>query len=1628
MGWLKKLWNKVIKPIATVAAIIYTGGLAAAAVGGGVLGAAITFGARVLAATTVSKMMTKASEDPGASASGSNVPPGNRFQAGPSLTNKLPVVYGNAYMPGILTDAVISTDQKYMWFVYAISEATDTGTFIFDDPNRIGYPLAYWNDKQMVFDATDRTKVIAFRDDSVSPPVDDTKVNGKVYCYYYSRGSANPMYGAPNAISVLSDSVTGGGIDTPYRWTSTDVMSNTAFMIVRIQYDQDANLTSIGSLTTYIQNSLNQPGSVAIDYLTNTRYGCGVPINLVDVGAFTGSNGLNQYSAEIIDFNDAGGVAAQARYKINGPLDTARNCMDNLNTIMDACDSWLKWDETYAKWSVIINRSYSQAGLNINNLFAVYADTISVDTGSNIPASNFAYTIGGISITPTDLNSTYNKFEVQFPSKLIKDQTDYAYINLPSNLINPNEPINNAILQLPLVNDSVQAQYIGTRRLATARDDLIVAFNTDYGGIQVEAGDIIRVYHEDYGWSANYPGFENGKLFRVTQVQETKDDQSNLIAYIVASEYNDTIYGDGNITAFNPAPNTGITDPLNISTPLAPFIMNTSSSGAVPSFDVVCTTPLFGSVTSMEFWYALSSSPPNDTSQFKLWSSQYYSSGPVFPALTTLNETVTGLPPAPSGFSYYWRVRAAGTRSKSDFSPNSGAQSWNPNPTATVTGQNFQATYQPNPVSVSLFSNGQANLASFTVRLYGLSGPGQVDYTNVTSNSSMANSSWRIDIPNINYSGITFNSDPFDAGTYAEWPVATSMTANVATISTPIIYKDSTGNTYTAPPAILSLSKLVQGQPGSRGIVTLAYVPVTYNPTYGNTDATDANLSASFFATTGFSPPIDNDGAVFINETLDLVSARVYDSLATPYKWKSAVLQVPGQTISNNSINTNQLRANSISANKIQASAITVGKIAADAVTTNTLVAGSVTTNKLAAGAVTANTIATNTITATNIAAGAITTTTLAAKAVTAGKIDANAITSDTIAAGAITAGKIGANAITAGTIAVGAVTAGTIDVGAVTAGTIAANAVDANALQAFSITGGKIAAGAITATSIAANTITFENLVIGAVTQSRSTISDPIIEPIPFFNWNNSPKTWPDNTRCMVPAGGVSIIPTTDPRSSANIQYVEGSRIEVSFSVKIFTQPNIIAPGVTADMYNLVEVWKSGASSIYDRGFNTIRHSYDVSTTQNSPATIHAYGSGGLVYYSNDGGSNWYQVNGSTAKTVTGAITAYNSSSNTVAVQVAGPLQASDTGTTPYADYKYQSFADPGLIDMVFDDTTRVGGQRYLGDFYAMEAMPRTGKGGGYVSGFNYQLGRIIVGGSGIILTRYIDTIGAPTNWNLESSGTLKTLYSVYANDADLNNNRSFTAIAVGQAGTLLKSSRVWSPQAATWQPRTIVLRTGETMLSDFYGVAGDDTYGINSKWVAVGEYGMIQVSTNNGETWNQVLSPTPDNLNAVRYCNGKWVIVGDNGIILVASDPTKDTGDPNGWTQINNGLTDQDLFSVDYSIVHNSINIGGQDGIYHSSAFGTINFSLVVVNAPSEILNLTRMTFYGSYPSVNQVSPVPPPQQRILNSQVFSATLVDTGYSAGQETTYYLIIGNMAGAQVLAGQVYLQVTEVKR
>lgn len=498
----------------------------------------------------------------------------NREQIPPTTDNSIPVVYGDAYLGGTFVDAVLTTDQQKMYYTLAISSISSNGQFTFDQSN------FYYGGRLIEFDPAEPGKVIKLIDDAGN---EDTRISGKLFIYLFTSTQAgvitpiNSSGTPPSGIMSVAN-----GVPSGQEWpVSGRQMNGTAFAIVVMYYNTDAGTTSLQPITFKVSHTLNstgvaKPGDVWYDYMTNSVYGCAVDPAYVDSASATT---LNTYADGLITYTPSGGGSAtQARYRINGVLTGNVSALENIEKVLNCCDTWMTYNAASGQWKVIPNKTESTA-------YAFDDDNI----------------VGEIRVSATDITASVNQIEARFPFKENKDQPNFVFIQTPSNLLYPNEPVNKSSVTYELVNDSVQAQYLANRVLEQAREDLIVSFNTTYYGIQVDAGDVISVTNADYGWSA--------KLFRVLKVNEVSLPDGQLGARLEMSEYSAAVYDDFDITQYVPVPNSGIAAPEYFSPLNAPVVIASRPSAAVPSFDVQVSTASSGLATFITLYYATSPSP-----------------------------------------------------------------------------------------------------------------------------------------------------------------------------------------------------------------------------------------------------------------------------------------------------------------------------------------------------------------------------------------------------------------------------------------------------------------------------------------------------------------------------------------------------------------------------------------------------------------------------------------------------------------------------------------------------------------------------------------------------------------------------------------------------------------------------------------------------------------------------------------------------------------------------------------------------------------------------------------------------------------------------------------------------------
>jgi len=799
---------------------------------------------------------------------------GGRVQLPPATDNKIPVIYGSAFLGGPIIDAYLTPDQKTMYYIIALAEKTDNGT--------ISFGTIYYDGKQVNLAGT----VVTSLTTNSTPAQIDTRVNGKINMWFYNNGSNSPTNSASNAYDIFP------------KWGGNPnyAMTNCAFVVVKVDYNTDAGTTSLGALTVQVINTesgqttgVYRPGTAIYDYMTNSRYGCAIPASKVDgLSIGTSLYDLNAYSDESITYTPVGGGSAtMARYRLNGPLDTATNCLDNLQLLVDSCDSWLQYSELTGEWKVVINKPYTSSMYQVNS--------------SNL--------IGGIQISPIDLNDTYNQLEVAYPNANIKDQTDYQVILLQDyqvGVMSPNEAVNRLNMTLPLTNNAVQALYLGIRRLLQSREDLVISFVLDFSGIQLEAGDVVQVTHETYGWV--------NKEFRISQVVEEKLQDGTLQARCEAFEYNATIYNDQAITDYVPAFNTGLLDPNVFDAPIQPIVYDGNIANAsTTSFNVESTVPNNGVITYMDFNYGNSS----NTQTHLLYRTLQPGTGQSFTAASNVVINVNDV----AAGNLYWSVTArndfAGRTSNASNAYNwAGPQvsTYNANTgTGGITGNNIV----PGSVTSNIFGPGTEfiNVVNTLPNTCSANTIGETVY--LTTDGKLYNCNGVSFVPTVSNTLITGNIIANQiANVFANTVFGNLLNANLpnANIIGQLVASQIANVSNTA-----IIGEIIAGQIANAAITS-------------DKIAAGAVIAGKIFA--------------------DAVTAN---------------------TIAAGAVIADKIATNAVTSDKVLANAIIAGKIAADAVGANQIIAGSVTTAKIDAGAVTANQIAANAVTADKIIAGAVT-------------------------------------------------------------------------------------------------------------------------------------------------------------------------------------------------------------------------------------------------------------------------------------------------------------------------------------------------------------------------------------------------------------------------------------------------------------------------------------------------------------------------------------------------------------------------------------------------------------------------------------------------------------------------------
>ena len=241
------------------------GGAANLLTGGGIGGSLAKAALLGLALNKMTGSITKDNSTPTRPAT-ADIDLGVRLQVNPSTQDKIPLLYGSATFGGIITDAVLSADNKTMFYVFTLAERTGTlistgaaSTYVFND--------VYLNDSRVIFQSDGITvDYVIDREGN-----QDISLRGLVKVYCYAGDSESPVVPEYYTNASLEDAY-----DVMPNWTPNHMMEDLLFGIVRIDYAQDKGITRVPTTKFTITNSMSLPGDCLYDFMTNTRYGAGI--------------------------------------------------------------------------------------------------------------------------------------------------------------------------------------------------------------------------------------------------------------------------------------------------------------------------------------------------------------------------------------------------------------------------------------------------------------------------------------------------------------------------------------------------------------------------------------------------------------------------------------------------------------------------------------------------------------------------------------------------------------------------------------------------------------------------------------------------------------------------------------------------------------------------------------------------------------------------------------------------------------------------------------------------------------------------------------------------------------------------------------------------------------------------------------------------------------------------------------------------------------------------------------------------------------------------------------------------------------------------------------------------------
>ena len=389
---------------------------------------------------------------------------------------------------------------------------------------------------------------IKFDDDTVT--FSGSIANGSTITSNDSRFGTNiqvqPFFGTDgqSAASLLT------GLDS---WGSNHKLSGIAYIAFKLTWDQD-KFGGIPNIQAVVQgkkvvayNSSSQAQTAAfstnpawclLDYLTNARYGKGIPIGDIDIPSFYTASTIA--TTQIEPYSGGSNINL---FDCNAVLDTSRKILDNVKILVKGMRGFLPY--TQGQYKLIIETTGSAA-------ITLTTDTI----------------IGGMKVQSQRKNENFNRVSASFINPSANYQADTIVFPEADSDHQTLKTADGGFLQegtidLPTIISPYQALEFAEIVLNRSRNNLAVDLTANYEALDLAIGDIVNVTHPITGFSA--------KPFRVNGISLN----SNFTVGLSLTEHQNSFYTYTAKSEVADIPDTTFPNPYSVTAPTGVTLSDT---------------------------------------------------------------------------------------------------------------------------------------------------------------------------------------------------------------------------------------------------------------------------------------------------------------------------------------------------------------------------------------------------------------------------------------------------------------------------------------------------------------------------------------------------------------------------------------------------------------------------------------------------------------------------------------------------------------------------------------------------------------------------------------------------------------------------------------------------------------------------------------------------------------------------------------------------------------------------------------------------------------------------------------------------------------------------------------------